>query len=169
MKTTLAALAALSIAGSAWATTDCCSITPPNTAFTGSGPVSFAISGQPTENCTLTIAGHTNASGPADITSATFTDSGDGSCEHAQPSGLKTQGWEWTAKGFRHADWTHFGTYLSKGIKCGPDGSMWFFIAEDIHGNPTAGLSAFLTSAAGRCSVHGTIYLSQPITVSKNP
>ena len=169
MKTTLAALAALSIAGSASAVTDCCSITPPNTAFTGSGPVSFAISGQPTENCTLTIAGHTNASGPADITSATFTDSGDGSCEHAQPSGLKTQGWEWKAKGFRHADWTHFGTYLSKGIKCGPNGSMRFGLGEDIHGSPTAAFSAFLPSAAGQCLLHGTIYLSAPIIVSKNP
>ena len=169
MKTTLAALAALAIASPASAVTDCCSITPPNTAFTGSGPVSFAISGQPTENCTLTIAGHTNASGPANITSATFTDSGDGSCEHAQPSGLKTQGWEWKAKNYVHADWTHFGTYLSKGIKCGPNGSMRFFLEDDMDGNPIAGIGAALPSAAGQCFVTGRLYLSQPITISKNP
>jgi hypothetical protein len=154
MKTLLmaAGVSALLIAGQAAAIPsgdNGWSFVPANESFTAVGALSFAITGQPTVNCNVTLQGQTGNYGPATITSASFTDNGDGSCADVTPL---DKAWYLNPDSPDSAHWLHFGVILSpKGIRCGKTGPKF---------NVSDGYLIFdttLPSPAGVCRVTGRL------------
>lgn len=164
MKTTLAALAALALAGSAHAGR--VSFVPANTDFTASGPISFTISGRPTVACKFTIAGHTNADGTATVTSAAFSSDGEGSCRHVEPFGFKL-GWGWKptvpAGGFH---WSHFGAILSEGVRVGHYDNVVWGIGPTITGENEITVRGTIHSDLGPCTISANMPITNGIGVN---
>jgi hypothetical protein len=163
MKLTIAALAALTIAGSAQAGRF--NFVPANTDFSATGPITFTISGQPVVTCTASISGVTNTDGTATVTAASFTDDGDGTCAQASPFGFKL-GWVWkpviTAGLF---DWSHFGVLLGKGIRVGHYGSIRAAIGTTIGGVNQIGIHGVIHSDAGPCTISASLPVTGGISI----
>jgi hypothetical protein len=159
----VASLLALAIAGQAAAIPigdNGWSFVPANENFAGTGTMSFAISGQTTVNCNVTLQGKTGNYGPATITFASFSDNGDGSCADVKPL---DKAWYLNPTSPSIAHWLHFGVILSpKGIKCGKTDPK--FLVSDGY----LIIDAPLPSPAGVCTVTGSINAGN-LVIAKTP
>jgi hypothetical protein len=136
------------------------SFAPANENFAATGSLSFAIAGQTTVNCNVALQGVTGNYGPATITSAAFTDNGDGTCANVTPL---AKAWFWNPVSPDNGHWLHFGVILSpKGIRCGKTDPV-FTIS-----NGYLIINAKLPSPAGVCTVTGSLDAGN-LVITKTP
>jgi hypothetical protein len=162
----LAALTALGFASGA-AASNAWSWTPANSAIAGTGTMAWSINGQPVVDCNVAMTGQTAAKGALQITSLTFTDTGDGTCTDVS-SPLEAHPQRWNPVLSSYARWGVAKFYLApKGLRCYGNTGMkveW----TDGGGDTMVYIDAVEASGSGSCHVTGAIDIGA-VTIAPTP
>jgi hypothetical protein len=135
--------------------------------MSGTGTMAWSINGQPVVDCNVSMTGQTAAKGALQITSLTFTDTGDGTCSDVS-SPLETYPQRWNPVLSAYARWGDAKFYLApKGLRCYGNTGMKVNWAEG-GGDTMVYIDAVEASGSGSCHVTGAIDIGA-VTIAPTP